>query len=83
MGQNAVARRRVGGGWQVPLGLWLMLGICSTSVLESYMKHYLYLFLRMAVRQCSGGRDLGLGLYEWTTSEDCLVLGGWVESRMH
>ena len=28
-------------------------------------------------------RDLGLGLYRWTTSEVCLVLGGWIESRKH
>ena len=37
-------------------GPWLMLGICSLSVLVSYMKHYLCLFFRMAVRQCYGGR---------------------------
>ena len=25
-------------------------------------------------------RDLEWGLYKWTTSEDCWVLGGWIES---
>ena len=24
-------------------------------------------------------RDLELGLYSWTTSEDCYVLEGWIE----
>ena len=28
-------------------------------------------------------RDLELGLYRWTTSEDCWVLGGCIGSRMH
>ena len=40
-GQDAVGRWRAGGGLQV-------LGICSLSVLESSMKHCLYLFLCMA-----------------------------------
>ena len=46
------------------------------------IKHCLYLFLCMAVRQCYGRRrrDLGLGLCRWTTSDACLVLGGWIES---
>ena len=59
--------------------------ICRLSGLESCMKHCLYLFLRLAVRQCYGRRrrDLGLGLYRWRTSEACLILGGWIESRMH
>ena len=45
----------------------------------------LYLFLRMAVRQCYGRRrrDLGLGLYIWTTSDIFLELGGWIESRIY
>ena len=70
-------RGQVGGGWQVSLGPYLMLGICRLSVLESCMKHSLYLFLRMAARQCYGRRRryLGLGLYIRTTSEACLVLG--------
>ena len=56
-----------------------MLGICSFSVLESCMKHCLYLFLCMAVRQCYGKRrDLEFGLLRWTTSEDCWVSGGWI-----
>ena len=33
MRQNAVGRWRAGGGLQVPSGPWLMLGICSLSVL--------------------------------------------------
>ena len=41
MGQNTVGRWRVGGGLQVPPGPWLMVGICSLSVLESYMRHCL------------------------------------------
>ena len=32
-------------------GLWLMLGFCSLSVLESCMYHCLYLFLCRALRQ--------------------------------
>ena len=39
-------------------------------LLEPCMKHCLYLFLRMTVKQFYGRRrkDLGLGLYRWTTS---------------
>ena len=39
----------------------------------------------LAARQCYGKRrrDLGLLLYRWTTSEPGLVLGGWIEPRMH
>ena len=33
MRQRVVGSRRVGGGLQVPLGPYLMLGICSLSVL--------------------------------------------------
>ena len=42
-----------------------VLGICSLSVLESCMKHWLYIFLCMAMRECYGRRrrDLELGLY--------------------
>ena len=36
------------------------------------MKHCLYLFLRMAVRQFYGRRGLRLGLYRWTTSRGLL-----------
>ena len=44
------------------------------------MKHWLYLFLRMPVRLFYGKRrrDLGLEPCRWTTSEACLVLGGWI-----
>ena len=37
----------------------------------------LYVFLQMAERQCYGRRkrELRLGLYRYTTSEACLVLG--------
>ena len=52
MGQNVVGRWREGGGLQVPSGPWLMLGVCSLSVQKSCMKHCLYLFLYMTVRQC-------------------------------
>ena len=64
-GQNVVGRWQVGGELQVPLGPKLILWICSLSVLESCIRHCLYLFLCMAVRQCYGRRrrDLGLGLY--------------------
>ena len=60
-----------------------MLEICSLSVLESYMKNCLYMFLCMAVKQRYGRRrrDLELRLYTWTTSEACLVLGGWIVSN--
>ena len=49
------------------------IGICSLSVLESCIKHCLYLFSCMAARQCYGKRrrDLESGLYKWITSEDC------------
>ena len=43
MGQNVVERL------QVQLGPKLMLEICSFSVLESCMKHWMYIFLCMAV----------------------------------
>ena len=49
-------RWRVGGGLQVSLGLWLMIGLCSLSVLGSCIKHCLSLFLCMAVRQSYGWR---------------------------
>ena len=73
MEQNAVGRWRAGGGMQVPLGPWLMSGICSLSVLESCIKHCLYLFLCMTMKQyyVRRRRDLELGLCRWTTSEDC------------
>ena len=62
-----------GKGLQMPLRPELMLGICSMIVLGSCMKHFFYLFLCMAVRQYYGGRrrNLELGLYRRTTSEDC------------
>ena len=68
----------------MPLGFQLIIWVCSLSAQESSMKHCLYLFLCMAVRQCYGRRrsDLELGMYRWTTSEDCWVLGGWTDSRM-
>ena len=40
------------------------------------------MFLCMAVRQCYGKRrrdQVELGLYRWTTPEDCQVLGGWID----
>ena len=40
-----------GGEYQVLLGLWLMLGVCSLSLLGSCMSHCWCLFLRMVVRQ--------------------------------
>ena len=41
IGQNVAGRWQVGGGWQVQLGPYLMLGICRLSVLESCLKHSL------------------------------------------
>ena len=41
MEQNTVGRWQAGGGWQVPSDPYLMLGICSLSVLESCIKHLL------------------------------------------
>ena len=40
MRQSVVGRWRVGGGFQVLLGLLIMLGVCSLSVLWSCMNHY-------------------------------------------
>ena len=61
---EVVCCKRVASGRRVAgAGYWLMLGVCSLSVLESCMKHWLYLFLCMVVRQCYGRRDLELGLY--------------------
>ena len=51
MRQNVVGRWRVGGGFQVVLGLWLMLEVCNLCVLGSCMSLCLCLFLRMVVRQ--------------------------------
>ena len=42
-------RVRVRGGLQVQLGLWLILGVCSLSVLGSCMRHSSCLFLGMVV----------------------------------
>ena len=57
-----------------------MLGICSFKWVRFLHENCLYLFLCKTMRQCYGRRrkDLGLWLYRWTTSEDCLVLGGWI-----
>ena len=44
-------KMQVGGGLRVLLGLWLMLEVCSLSVLGSCMSHYWFLFLRMVMRQ--------------------------------
>ena len=41
----------VGGGLQVLLDLWLMLGVCSLSVVGSCMSHFSCLFLCIVVRQ--------------------------------
>ena len=41
---------RVRGGLQVLLDLWLMLVVCSLSVLGSCMSHCSFLFLLMVVR---------------------------------
>ena len=72
--RKMVSRRRVAD----PIRSLVNARICSFSVLESCIKHCLYLFLHMAVKQFYGrrSRDLGLGLYRWTTLEACLVLGG-------
>ena len=48
--RNVASGRRVG-GLEVLLGLWLVLGFCSLSVLGSFMSPFWCLFLRMAVRQ--------------------------------
>ena len=45
IGQILVGRWQLGGGLQLPLEPYLMLGICSLSVLESYMKHCLYILI--------------------------------------
>ena len=65
MEKNAVGRWPAGGEGQVPSDPWLIIGICSFSVLESCKKRCLCLFLRMAARQCYGRRrsNLQLGLY--------------------
>ena len=64
---GAKCSRKVANGRRVvgAIRSLVMLGFCSLSVLESCMKHSLYLLLRIAVRQCyrSRRRDLGLGLY--------------------
>ena len=48
---NVVGRWRVRGRWQLSSGPWLMLGICSLSVLESCMKHCLCLLFCMSVKR--------------------------------
>ena len=84
-GQSVVRRWSVGGWLQLPLGPLLILGIRSFSVLESCMKHWYYMFLCIAARQCyeRSRKNLELGPHRWTTSDDCSVLEGWIESRMH
>ena len=49
MRQNTVGRWLAGGGLQVPSGPWLMLRICSLIVLKSCMRHFLCLFLCIAM----------------------------------
>ena len=59
---SIVGKWGVGGKLQVPLGLCLMLGLCSFSVQEFCMRHSSCLFLYMVVRQRYGKRRIGLGL---------------------
>ena len=51
MRQSAIQKWRVGVGLQGLLGLWLMLRVCSFSVLGSCINHCLCLFFCMVVRQ--------------------------------
>ena len=51
--RKVMSGRRVAGA----IRSLVMLGICSLSVLESYMKLFLYLFLCMGVRQCEKERS--------------------------
>ena len=71
--QRVVGKWRIGGGVAGDIKYLVNTRICSLSVLESCMKHCLYVFLCMAVRKCYGKkrRDLELRLYRWTTSEVC------------
>ena len=62
----------MGGGWQVPLGPWLMLGICRFSVLVLH-ETLLVPVLMYGMRRS----DLDLWLYRWTTSED-RVPNAWI-----
>ena len=55
----------------MPLSPYLTVVICSLSLVESCMKHYLHLFLYMAAR------DLGLRLYRWDRRMDRL-LNDWI-----
>ena len=50
---EAECRRKValGGELQVPLRLWLMMRVCSLSVIWSCIRHCSCLFLCMVVRQ--------------------------------
>ena len=55
-GQSVLGSWRVGGGFAGAIRSLVNAGICSLSVPKSYVKHCLYQFLCMAVRQCYGRR---------------------------
>ena len=54
-------------------------------MLGSFMRHCWCLFLCMVMRQWYGGsvRDIGWGLYRWTSSEVRWVSGKRIKPQMH
>ena len=61
----------------MPSGPWLMLGICSLSVLV--LDETLLVPVHMYGREKERSRVRAV---QKTTSGDCQVLGGWIESQM-
>ena len=51
---------------------------CASGLHESLLVPVLTYGSETTIR-----RDRALGLYRWTTSEVCWILGGWIESRIH
>ena len=65
----------------MPLGLLLVLGAYSSSVLVSCMRQCSCLFLGMVVRHVTEGKER-FGITDETTSGVCEVLRGWIKFRM-
>ena len=60
-----------------------MLGICNLSVLVLHETLLVpVLTYGNEAMLWKEDPDLELGLYRWTTSETCLVLGRWIESQI-
>ena len=76
--------RKVVSGRSVPGATWFLVNAWGMQ-LECAVVLHETLFMPAAMygsetRYKRRNRGLGLGLYRWTTSEVCLVLGRWIKS---